>query len=107
MGENTFGGHTILDCCTAKRAPVQPKPPHSRPPTATLRSRLSRQQHAPSIALRTTDDPGSIPLSLTTIKRAEVGRAVRFRIAREFARCFEVVVTKIVRADDSAAGCNH
>ena len=34
MGENTFGGPTILDCCTAKRAPVQPKLPHSRPPTA-------------------------------------------------------------------------
>ncbi len=28
----------------------------------------------------------NIQLSLTTIKRAEAGRAVRFRIAREFAR---------------------
>lgn len=37
----------------------------------------------------------NIQLSLTTIKRAEGGRAVRFRIAREFARCFEVPVTKI------------
>jgi hypothetical protein len=79
MGENTFGGPAILDCCTAKRAPVQPKLPHSRPPIATLRSRLSRQQHAPSIALRTTDDPGSIPLSLTTIKRAEAGCAFASR----------------------------
>ncbi len=49
----------------------------------------------------------NIPLSLTTIKRAELGRAVRFRIAREFARCFDVVVTQIVRAEDPAAGCNH
>ncbi len=37
----------------------------------------------------------NIQLSLTTIKRAETGRAVRFRIAREFARCFDVPVTKI------------
>ena len=49
----------------------------------------------------------NIPLSLTTIKRAEAGRAVRFRIAREFARCFDVLVTRIVRAEDSAVGCNH
>lgn len=49
----------------------------------------------------------NIPLSLTTIKRAELGRAVRFRIAREFARCFDVLVTQIVRAEDPATGCHH
>lgn len=49
----------------------------------------------------------NIPLSLTTIKRAELGRAVRFRIAREFARCFDVLVTQIVRVEDPAAGCHH
>lgn len=49
----------------------------------------------------------NIPLSLTTIKRAELGRAVRFRIAREFARCFDVLVTRIVRAEDPTAGCHH
>lgn len=49
----------------------------------------------------------NIPLSLTTIKRAELGRAVRFRIAREFARCFDVLLTEIVRAEDPAAGCDH
>jgi DNA-binding XRE family transcriptional regulator len=38
----------------------------------------------------------NIQLSLTTIKRAEAGRVVRFRIAREFARCFDVPVTQIV-----------
>lgn len=37
----------------------------------------------------------NIRLSLTTIKRAEAGRAVRFRIAREFARCFELPVAHI------------
>lgn len=37
----------------------------------------------------------NIRLSLTTIKRAEAGRAVRFRIAREFARCFDLPVARI------------
>ncbi len=39
----------------------------------------------------------NIQLSLTTIKRAETGRAVRFRIAREFARSFDVPVTHLTR----------
>lgn len=38
----------------------------------------------------------SIQISLTTIKRAEAGRPVRFRIAREFAKYFEVPVIRIV-----------
>jgi ribosome-binding protein aMBF1 (putative translation factor) len=42
----------------------------------------------------------NIPLSLTTIKRAELGRAVRFRIAREFARCFDVLLARIVCAGE-------
>jgi ribosome-binding protein aMBF1 (putative translation factor) len=47
----------------------------------------------------------NIPLSLTTIKRAETGRAVRFRIAREFARCLDVPLARIVLAErDSAPG---
>jgi DNA-binding XRE family transcriptional regulator len=41
----------------------------------------------------------NIQLSLTTIKRAESGRAVRFRIAREFARCFDLPVDRIARPD--------
>ncbi len=49
----------------------------------------------------------NIQLSLTTIKRAELGRPVRFRIAREFARCFDVLVTQIVRAEDPSEICNH
>lgn len=49
----------------------------------------------------------NIQLSLTTIKRAETGRVVRFRIAREFARCFDVPVTKIARMDDPTAESNH
>lgn len=43
----------------------------------------------------------NIPLSLTTIKRAELGRPVRFRIAREFARCFEVPVMQMLRTEDA------
>lgn len=49
----------------------------------------------------------NIQLSLTTIKRAEAGRAVRFRIAREFARCFDVAVTRIVRTDAPTAACDR
>lgn len=48
----------------------------------------------------------NIQLSLTTIKRAEAGRAVRFRIAREFARCFGVDVGRIVRDGIGSAHCN-
>ena len=45
----------------------------------------------------------NIPLSLTTIKRAELGHAVRFRIAREFARCFAVPVMELVRVGEGFA----
>ena len=37
-------------------------------------------------------------ISIATIKRAESGRRVRFRVARELARCFDVPVLQIVRA---------
>ena len=40
----------------------------------------------------------NIRVSIATIKRAETGHAVRFRIARELARCLEVPVMRIVRA---------
>jgi hypothetical protein len=46
-------------------------------------------------------------LSLTTIKRAKVGLAVSFRIAREFACFFDVLVTRIVRAEHIAMTCHH
>lgn len=49
----------------------------------------------------------NIPLSLTTIKRAELGRPVRFRIAREFARCLDVPVTQIVRNEGAIAVLDH
>lgn len=32
----------------------------------------------------------NIQLSIATIKRAECGQGVRFRVVREFARCFDV-----------------
>lgn len=40
----------------------------------------------------------NIRVSLATIKRAESGRFVRFRIARELARCFEVPVEQILHS---------
>ncbi|QWF17030.1 helix-turn-helix domain-containing protein [Lysobacter capsici] len=39
----------------------------------------------------------NIRVSIATIKRVEAGRAVRFRIAHELARCFDVPVMQIVR----------
>jgi hypothetical protein len=38
----------------------------------------------------------NIRVSIATIKRAESGHAVRFRIARELARCFDVPVVQIL-----------
>lgn len=38
-----------------------------------------------------------IQVSIATIKRVECGHPVRFRIARELARCFEVPVEQLVR----------
>ena len=38
-----------------------------------------------------------IRVSIATIKRAECGHPVRFRIARELARCFDVPVERLVR----------
>jgi DNA-binding XRE family transcriptional regulator len=37
-----------------------------------------------------------VRVSIATIKRAESGARVRFRVARELARCFEVPVLQIV-----------
>ena len=48
----------------------------------------------------------NIRVSIATIKRAESGRAVRFRIAHELARCFDVPVTRIVRAAPNALAGN-
>jgi DNA-binding XRE family transcriptional regulator len=38
----------------------------------------------------------NIRVSIATIKRAESGRAVRYRIARELARCFEVPIATLM-----------
>lgn len=65
--------------------------------SATLRSlrqsRLLSQQDLADDCWRR-----NIRVSIATIKRAESGRAVRYRIARELARCFEVPVINIIRA---------
>ncbi|MBL8261212.1 MAG: helix-turn-helix transcriptional regulator [Xanthomonadaceae bacterium] len=39
----------------------------------------------------------NIRVSIATIKRAEAGHAVRYRVARELARCFDVPVGDILR----------
>lgn len=45
----------------------------------------------------------NIQLSLTTIKRAELGRPVRFRIAREFARYFGIALTDLIQVGPTTA----
>ena len=45
----------------------------------------------------------NIRVSIATIKRAEAGHAVRYRVARELARCFDVPVADIMRPRDLAA----
>lgn len=44
----------------------------------------------------------NIRVSIATIKRAESGRAVRFRIAHELARCFGVPVMDLIRIAPAA-----
>ena len=49
----------------------------------------------------------NIQLSLSTIKRAEMGRAVRFRIAREFARCFDISTIRIASGENPSSTPCH
>ena len=49
----------------------------------------------------------NIQLSLSTIKRAEMGRAVRFRIAREFARCFDISTIRIASGKNPSSTLCH
>lgn len=76
-------GHVVLDAALLRRL---------------RQARLMSQQDLADDCWRR-----NIQLSLTTIKRAEAGRPVRFRIAREFARSFDVPVTQLLRIDDPHA----
>lgn len=82
-GERLHLGHVVLDAALLRRL---------------RQARLMSQQDLANDCWRR-----NIQLSLTTIKRAEAGRPVRFRIAREFARSFDVPVTQLLRIDDPDA----
>ncbi|MCC7247106.1 MAG: hypothetical protein IT473_00620 [Lysobacter sp.] len=63
------------------------------------RDALLRLRHARLLSQQDLADDcwrRNIRVSLPTIKRAERGRAVRFRIARELARCFDVPVVRLI-----------
>lgn len=45
----------------------------------------------------------NIRVSIATIKRAEAGHAVRYRVARELARCFDVPVSDLLRPRERLA----
>jgi DNA-binding XRE family transcriptional regulator len=83
MTDRLQRGHVLLDSAQLRQL---------------RQSRLMSQQDLANDCWRR-----NIPLSLTTIKRAELGRPVRFRIAREFARCFDIPVTRIVRTEGAIA----
>lgn len=85
--ERLHRGHVMLDSALIRRL---------------RQARLMSQQDLADDCWRR-----NIQLSLTTIKRAEAGRAVRFRIAREFARCFDVPVTKIASTENPTTTSSH
>lgn len=117
---NVFDGRrqppSLAPADAASIAPLPPlaavptsAPPSSSPPdgdgshghgrlrlhAATLRrlrnARLLSQQDLADDCWRR-----NIRVSIATIKRAESGHAVRFRIARELARCFDVPVDRLL-----------
>ncbi len=121
---HTGDGDTHLHDCDAEALslPGLARPGSAEPPTVSAAERLHRGHVMLDSALLRqlrqaklmsqqdlADDcwRRNIQLSLTTIKRAELGRPVRFRIAREFARCFDVPVMRIVRTEETAVDCNH
>lgn len=113
------------DANTTAPAPTPSSPPASTPATKPA-SQPSDQPPAQATPLRAIDN-GSVVLdsealrslrhgrmlsqqdladdcwrrnirvSIATIKRAECGQAVRFRIVRELARCFDVPVDRLLR----------
>ena len=85
--ERLHRGHVMLDSALIRRL---------------RQARLMSQQDLADDCWRR-----NIQLSLTTIKRAEAGRAVRFRIAREFARCFDVPVTEIASTENPTTASSH
>ena len=61
--------------------------------------RTERLQSQEEMAHACSD--GKFRVSIATIKRAETGRAVVFRVARELARYFDVPVRHIIKTPDS------
>lgn len=60
--------------------------------------RTERLQSQEEMAHACSD--GKFRVSIATIKRAETGRAVVYRVARELARYFGVPVKQIIKAPD-------
>jgi len=60
--------------------------------------RTERLQSQEEMAHACSD--GKFRVSIATIKRAETGRAVVFRVARELARYFDVPVRQIIKTPD-------
>lgn len=98
--------HTALSS-----APPPPLPPPGSPPSFSGKgdpcpgrlvlnaAALRRLRNARLLSQQDLADDcwrRNIRVSIATIKRAESGHAVRFRIARELARCFDVPVDRLL-----------
>lgn len=97
----------------AWRAPTPTLAPAQRGQVALDSAELRRLRQSRLLSQQDLADEcwrRNIRVSIATIKRAESGRAVRFRIAHELARCFDVPVMRLVRVappTDSAEAANH
>lgn len=86
----------------SEAAPSTPMPPATRPSrrgsiqldAARLRQ-LRRSLMLSQRDLANEFDRRDIQVSIATIKRAEAGQAVRYRIAREIARYFELPASEL------------
>lgn len=95
--------HSARDCAShalPAAAPVEPSHDSYAAPgrvqlDADLLRRLRQARFMSQQDLANDCWRRNIQLSLSTIKRAELGRAVRLRIVREFARCFDVSTVRI------------
>lgn len=99
-------GAASIETVAAPPVPGMPPPAPLQPPAQDLldagrvrldRMRLRRLRHARMLSQQDMADDcwrRNFRISIATIKRVESGRAVRFRIARELARYFDVPVNE-------------
>jgi transcriptional regulator with XRE-family HTH domain len=73
---------------------------------AKVLKHLRHSRHLSQEELANECSVGRFRVSISSIKRAETGKPVSFRIARELARFFDVPANQIVCANTSSSVCN-